>query len=207
MPDVKEMAKPRSNGPQAEAKGGTALAERDERRAGRLARRTSLAAAAAGSPFAFIRHFAEELDRLVDDFSVGHAFHVPSFVSRGHEMLRRESGMVEADWSPRVDVLEHDGKIVVRADLPGLSKDDIKVEVSDDMITVEGERKQEAKDERKGYVCSEPSYGRFYRSIALPQGADTSKATAEFHGGVLEVAVPAPPAGRPAKSLEIREKK
>ena len=97
---------------------------------------------------------------------------------------------------------------MIRADLPGLCKEDVKVEVSDDMITIEGERKQEKKEEREGCYYSECSYGSFYRVIPLPEGADASKATAEFHNGVLEVAVPAPSLPEPkARRLEVKERK
>ena len=97
---------------------------------------------------------------------------------------------------------------MVRADLPGLSKEDIKVEVSDDLITIQGERKHEKKEEREGYCYSECSFGSFYRAIPLPEGADASKATADFRKGVLEVTVPAPSRPEPkARRLEVREEK
>ena len=161
-----------------------------------------------GSPFAFMRRFAREMDRLFEDFGLESGFHMPRFLTRGRELLRREAGFVPAEWSPRIDVLEREGQFVVRADLPGLSKDDIKVEVSDDLITIQGERKHEKKEEREGYCYSECSYGSFYRAIPLPEGADASKATAEFRKGVLEITVPAPSSPQPkARPLEIREGK
>jgi HSP20 family protein len=208
MPDVKGMAGPKGDGPQAEAKAGAGMPPRDERKADRLARRASLAAATAASPFAFIRRFAEELDRLVDDFGVEHEVHMPRLFSRGHEMLRRGAGLVEAEWSPRVDVVEREGKLIIRAELPGLTKDDIKVDVTGDAIAIEGERKHEAKEERGGYSYRECSYGRFFRSIPLPEGADASEAAAEFRNGMLEVTIPTP--RRPAPSsrrIEVREGK
>ena len=117
-------------------------------------------------------------------------------------------GSSSAEWSPEVDVKEQDGRLLVRADLPGLSKDDIKVEVTDDTLTIQGERKEEKKEEREGYSYSECSYGRFYRAIPLPEGADTTKATAEFHNGVLEVGIPMPRLPEPqARRVEVREKK
>ena len=88
-------------------------------------------------------------------------------------------------------MLEREGQVVVRADLPGMSKDDIKVEVSDGLLTIQGERKNEKKEEREGYCYSECSFGTFYRAIPLPEGAEASKATADFRNGVLEVTVPA----------------
>jgi HSP20 family protein len=121
-------------------------------------------------------------------------------------LLRRGSGLVPAEWSPKIDVLQREGQFVVRADLPGLTKEDVKVEVADDVITIQGERKQEKKEERKGYCYSECSYGSFYRAIPLPEGAEGSKATAEFRKGVLEVTVPAAtPPVRKARRLEVRE--
>jgi HSP20 family protein len=160
------------------------------------------------NPFALMHRFAGEMDRLFEDFGLGTRMHIPKFVSRGHELLRREAGLVPAEWSPRVNVLQREGQFVVRADLPGLSKDDIKVEVSDDMLTIQGERKHEEKQEREGYCYSECSYGSFYRAIPLPEGAEGSKVTADFRNGVLEVIVPAPPRPEPkARRVEVREGK
>jgi len=160
------------------------------------------------SPFAFMRRFAEEMDHLFEDFGLQSGRHLPRFLSRGRELLRREAGLVPAEWSPRVDVLEREGQFVVRADLPGLSREDIKVEVSDDLLTIQGERTHEEKEEREGYCYSERSYGSFYRAIPLPEGAEASKATADFRKGVLEVTVPAPSRPEPkARRLEVREGK
>jgi HSP20 family protein len=160
------------------------------------------------TPFAIMRRFAREMDHLFEEFGLESGFHLPGFLSRGRELLRREAGFVPAEWSPRVDVVEGKGQFVVRADLPGLNKDDVKVEINDDVITIQGERKQEKKEEREGYCYSECSYGSFYRAIPLPEGADASKAIAEFRKGVLEVIVPAPARPEPkARRLEVREGK
>jgi len=161
-----------------------------------------------GSPFTFMRRFAREMDHLFEDFGLEPTWHLPRFFSRGRELVRREVGIVPAEWSPRVDVLERAGQFVVRADLPGLSKEDIKVEVSDNMITIQGERKHEKKEERDGYCYSECSFGSFYRTIPLPEGADASKATADFRKGVLEVTVPAPSRPEPkSRRVEVGEGK
>jgi HSP20 family protein len=208
MAEVKEMTKPKTEGPQGLAKSSPSLGERAARRADRLARRVSSLALRAGSPFAFIRRFAEEMDRLFEDFGFEPRQHLPHLLGGGYERLRHEAGLAEAEWAPRVDILERDGRLTIRAELPGLSKDDIKVEVTEDTITIQGERKQEKKEEREGYSYSECSYGRFYRAIPLPEGVDASKATAEFRNGVLEVAMPAPPSPQSkARRLEIQEKK
>ena len=114
----------------------------------------------------------------------------------------------EGEWLPSPEVTERGGKLVVRADLPGLRKDDVKVELNDEMFIIQGERKQEKTEEREGYSYNECSYGSFYRSIPLPAGADASKATAEFRNGVLEVTIPAPTQPeKQVRRLEVREGK
>jgi len=158
------------------------------------------------STFALMRRFSEEMDRLFEDFGFGRR--LQTAFGRGRELLRREVGLIPAEWSPRIDVLEREGQYIVRADLPGMTKDDIKVEVTDEMITIQGERKQEKEEKREGYYYGERAYGSYYRAIPLPEGADHAKATAEFHNGVLEVTMPAPK--KPEKKsrlLEVQEKK
>jgi len=157
-----------------------------------------------GNPLGVMHRFAQEMDRLFDDFGL----RMPSMIGRGRELLLREAGLIPAEWTPRIEVKEQDGKILLRADLPGMSKDDIQVDVTQDLLTIKGERKQEKKEEREGYSYNECSYGSFYRSIPLPEGMETSKATAEFHNGVLEVAIPAPKRSEvKAQRLTIQEKK
>jgi HSP20 family protein len=157
-----------------------------------------------GNPLAFMRRFADEMDRLFEDFGL----RLPGFLGRGREMLLRETGFIPAQWSPRVEVRERNGQFQIRADLPGLSKDDVQVELNDQLLTIRGERKQEKEERREGYFYNECSYGSFYRAIPLPEGVDTSKATAEFHNGVLEIAMPAPQQTKTkAQRLEIQEKK
>ena len=163
-------------------------------------------ASPAASPFAFMRRFVAEMDHLFEDFGLGHGLGAPRIVSRGRELLRREAGLIPADWSPQVDVLERDGLFVVRADLPGLSKDDVEVEIKGDLLTIQGERKQKKEEGRDGSYYTECSYGRFYRAIPLPEGADADEASASFLGGVLEVTMPAPPREESrSRRLEIRE--
>jgi HSP20 family protein len=157
-----------------------------------------------GNPLALMHRFAEEMDHLFDNFGL----RLPSYFGRGRELLRREAGLIPAEWSPRIDVRERDGQFLVCADLPGLSKDDVQVEITDELISIRGERKQEKKEEREGYSYCECSFGSFYRAIPLPEGVDASKAKAEFHNGVLEVTMPAPRrSDSQARRLEVQEKK
>jgi HSP20 family protein len=100
------------------------------------------------------------------------------------------------DWNifnPQVETFQRGDQLVVRADLPGLSKDDINVDVTDDAIIISGERRDEFEDEREGVYRTERSYGSFYRAIPLPEGAIADNAKAQFKDGVLEITMPAPP--------------
>jgi HSP20 family protein len=95
-------------------------------------------------------------------------------------------------WLPQVDVLRRGEELVVRADLPGLKKEDISVDVADNILTIRGERREERQEEREGYYWHERRAGSFYRSIPLPEGADADHAQARFSDGVLEITVRAP---------------
>src|SRR4030095_3006522 len=94
-------------------------------------------------------------------------------------------------FSPQVDIFERNGKLVVRADLPGMTKDDITVEVTDDAVVMDGESRYEHEEKETGIYRSERSYGRFHREIPLPEGVKTENATATFKNGVLEVTLDA----------------
>jgi HSP20 family protein len=160
------------------------------------------------SPSGMMRRLAEEMDRAFEEIGLESRFHFPSLFTRGRELLRRETGMIPADWSPKVEVLEKEGHFLVRAELPGMTKDEVKVEIAENILTIAGERKQEKKEEREGYCYSECSYGSFYRAIPLPEGVDATKASADFKHGVLEVTMPAAPRPEPkARRLEVREGK
>jgi HSP20 family protein len=98
-----------------------------------------------------------------------------------------------AIWAPDVDVFHRGNELVIRADLPGLKRDDVAVEISDEAVTISGERSQEREDERGGFYRIERSYGSFYRVIPLPEGAIGDQAKAAFNNGVLEITMPAPP--------------
>ena len=122
------------------------------------------------------------------------------------EMDRWFGGGFEAVWAPNVEVFQRGDELVVRADLPGLGKNDVDVEVSDDALTIRGERKQQHEEEREGYYRSERSYGSFYRTIPLPEGAIADSAKANFKNGVLEITVQVPPSEvSRGRKLEIGE--
>ena len=110
-----------------------------------------------------------------------------------------------AVWTPEVEVFERDGQFIVRADLPGLKKEDVKVEIVEGALTVSGERKEEKEEKGEGFYRSERTYGSFFRRIPLPEGLKTEEAAANFKDGVLEVTMPAPKREPTSRTLEIRE--
>jgi HSP20 family protein len=93
-------------------------------------------------------------------------------------------------WVPPVEVDYRDGKFMVSAELPGLKDEDVRVEVRDDAIVIQGERQEQREENDRGVRRTELRYGQFYRAIPLPDGADTENARAEFRNGVLQVTVP-----------------
>jgi HSP20 family protein len=140
----------------------------------------------AASPFALMRRFAENMEQAFGgqwDSGFG----------------REQSGM----WSPAIDVSERGDQLVVRADLPGLAREDVKVETMDNHLVIQGERRQEHEEQEGGYRRSERRYGSFYRSIPLPEGAQTEQARAEFKDGVLEISVPVPASQQRGRTIPI----
>jgi HSP20 family protein len=106
-------------------------------------------------------------------------------------LMRRMTEEIDrAVWAPTIEVREHDGNYVVRADLPGLKPEDVKVEVTDAGLVIEGERKSEAREDQGGVHRSEIQYGYFARVIPLPDGANVDRANAKFDNGVLEITIP-----------------
>ena len=102
-------------------------------------------------------------------------------------------------WVPATDLLEKDDHFVLRADLPGLSEDDVSIEVQDNTLTVSGERKAEHEEHNRGWYRLERSFGRFSRSLTLPEGVDPDAVTAKFDRGVLEVRIPKPEERKPRR--------
>jgi HSP20 family protein len=105
-------------------------------------------------------------------------------------------------WAPAVDLIERDDSLVLKADLPGLTEDDVKIEVRDAVLTIAGERKAEHEDKQNGYYRVERSFGRFSRSLQLPDGVDADRIAAAFEKGVLEVTIPKPEQRQPRR-IEI----
>ena len=105
-------------------------------------------------------------------------------------------------WMPAMDLVENDDHYVLKADLPGLTQDDIKIEFEDRTLTVSGERKSEHEAKKDGYYRVERAFGSFSRSLTLPEGVDAEAVTANFANGVLEVRIPKPEVRKPRR-IEI----
>ena len=102
-------------------------------------------------------------------------------------------------WLPAMDLVETDDHFVLRSDLPGLSEEDVSIELEDNVLTVSGERKAEHEEKKEGYYRVERSFGQFRRSLTLPDGVDAEGIAATFDKGVLEVRIPKPEERKPRK--------
>ena len=137
-------------------------------------------------PFTQFRRFTEQMDRWFDAFGMG----------RGSSSRLPSTGDTTwgaAMWAPETETFLRDDQFVVRMDLPGMSKDEVNVEVTDDSVVIHGERQSAHEEDRDGFYRSERSYGRFYREVPLPEGAQPETAKANYRDGVLEISVTAPP--------------
>ncbi len=123
-----------------------------------------------------------DMNRLFDRFFEGRT---PSATSRR--------------WIPAMDLVETDDHLVLRGDLPGMTEDDIEIEIKDGVLTVSGERKSESEEKEEGYHRVERAFGSFSRSLTLPQGVDADKVEAHFDKGVLEVKIPKPAEAKPTR--------
>jgi HSP20 family protein len=102
-------------------------------------------------------------------------------------------------WLPAMDLVEHGDEFILRADLPGLSENDVNIEFEDNVLTISGERKSEHEERKEGYYRLERASGNFSRSLTLPEGVDPEKVQASFDRGVLEVRIPKPEQRKPRK--------
>jgi HSP20 family protein len=107
------------------------------------------------------------------------------------------------EWSPLVDVMDKKDKIIAKAELPGVDKKDIKITLSDNILSIRGERKEEKETKKEDYYCSERVQGSYSRTIALPVEVDSKKIKASFKNGVLEVILPKAEKVTP-KEIEIK---
>lgn len=114
-------------------------------------------------------------------------------------------GAQHGGWSPSVDLVKKDDHLVLRADLPGIKPDEVKIEVEDDVLTVSGEHREEKEEKKEDYLRRERRYGSFARSMILPKGVSADDIEASCEDGVLEVTIPAPK-GEEKQKVEIKPK-
>lgn len=111
----------------------------------------------------------------------------------------------QSGWAPQIETFRRGDSLVIRADLPGLTKEDVNVEVDDGVLTISGERCEDHTDEQDGFYRTERSYGEFFRSLPLPEGVSDAQCDATFKDGVLEVTFPVPKQReRNAKRVKVR---
>jgi HSP20 family protein len=139
--------------------------------------------------FPLFQRFSRELDDLFNTFGIERHF----------------TGPVSTMWTPEVEMFTKNNELVVRADVPGLKKEDITIELTEDAIVLKGERKQEKEEKREGYYQTERVYGSFYRALPLPEGSKIEHAKAVFRDGVLEITVPMERVDSNTRKLEISE--
>jgi HSP20 family protein len=148
-------------------------------------------------PFALMRRLSDEMDRIFESFGVGGP------LSRQFGSGLFESPALQTLWAPHIEVRERDGKLMIQADLPGVRKEDVSVQVESDAVILQGERKQETTVDKQGYYHSERSYGSFHRVIPLPEGVDTEQAKATFDNGVLQIELPVTQPRQRGRTLRI----
>jgi len=148
-------------------------------------------------PLTLMRRISEEMDDLLETFGLPRNL-LPDLTGQ-----RGGAARATSVWSPRIDVAERDGRLVIRADLPGVPREDVDVLIERDAVIIQGERREERERRDNGYYHTERFYGSFYRAIPLPEGADVEQANATFRDGVLEIDVPLPQ--QRSRRLELRD--
>ncbi len=136
------------------------------------------------NPFRGLVDVQKDLDHMIEDF-----------FGRTH-MLGWDSGI----WSPPVDITENDDNLVVTVEIPGMTKEDVKITLQDNVLTIRGEKKQEMEKKDANYHRVERSYGSFTRSFSLPTAVEGEKIKAQYKDGLLKITLPK---AEQAKSKEI----
>ena len=182
QPTSKEEARSSQGAGLARSSGDDAIARR--RQSGQLGLPLTPLEMFRMTPFSLLRRMTEEFDRALQPF------------------LSEDEASATIAWTPTVEISERDGKYRVLAELPGLSPNDVRVEVEGDALVLRGERQVERDATEGGIRRSERQFGFFYRRIPLPEGANPEQAKAKFHDGILEITIPVP--DRQAKRRQIQ---
>jgi HSP20 family protein len=155
------------------------------------------------SPFGIMRRLSDEMDRMFGDF-------MGPFGNFGQSQQRFGSNAMQANqwanqWTPPLEVFERNNRFVVRAELPGMNRKDVRVEIEDDMLTISGERREEYEENRQGFRHNERRFGRFFRRIPLPEGTEPDEVQASFKNGLLEVEVPLHQPEHRSRQVDIKD--
>jgi HSP20 family protein len=142
-----------------------------------------------GFGFPLFQRLSRELDDMFNTFGIERTFTEP----------------VNTGWMPDVEMLTKNNELIVRADVPGLTKEDLTIELTEESLVLKGERKHEKEEKREGVYRTERYYGSFYRALPLPEGVKIDNAKAVVHDGVLEITVPLVKVEAKTKKLEITE--
>jgi HSP20 family molecular chaperone IbpA/ribosome-associated toxin RatA of RatAB toxin-antitoxin module len=146
-------------------------------------------------PFVMMRKMTEDMDQIFERF-VGRPMH-------GAKQSQPAVPSVATAWSPPLEVAQRDNRLVILAELPGVRQEDVHVEIKNDRLVIEGDRR-EPQDAGKGFLRTERNYGHFYRAIALPQGINPDEASASMRDGVLEIIVSVQQTRQPGRHVDIR---
>jgi HSP20 family protein len=149
-------------------------------------------------PLGLLRQMTSEFERMFDE----------PFLSSFSRPWRAFAAPRTVSWSPEIDVFEKNNRLITKVDLPGMKKEDVKVEVTDGHVAISGERTSETEDRKENVYRCEREYGSFYRAVPLPEGVKLEDVKATFSDGVLEVSVPLPAkADAKVRKVEIQEAK
>ena len=140
------------------------------------------------SPFGDLLGIQDEINRLFD-------------VTLGRHPFER-IGLLEGEWAPAIDIVEDENKIVVKAELPGMTEKDIDVSILSDTLTIKGEKKKEEEKKEKHYHRLERTYGAFHRTVTLLSSVASEKAKASFKNGILEIEMPKKEEAKP-KQIKV----
>lgn len=165
------------------------------------------------NPFPTMWHWFEDMEKMMPDLGLMNRFaprfFAPDLFTPAMRMMREtplwnDLADMATNWTPQVEMMRRDDDLIVRLDLPGVKKEDIKVEIDNRRLIVRGERKDTFEDKREGFYRSERTYGSFFRLIPLPDDAKTDKAEAFFEDGVLEIKMDMPKLKGKGRKLDVK---